>query len=907
MSTVSKNSISSSPHITESIVYSDKSEFQDQIFDSLVRSSHYLFWQSDQEGRFTCLNPAWEKTLGYPLKQMLGKSLEDFQSKEIAKRDKIFFSSLLGGETFNGYETECISRSGSIIYLIIDASPIINAVDGKCVGTQGIAFNLTERKKIEKSVKRSEALLLHSQQVASVGYYIFDIWTSNWTNSPMIDIVFGIDETYNKTMESWMELIHPEDRKEVFDHLYNHVINKHNPFNKEYRVIRKNDGTIRWVHTLGELEFSGNGSPIKLFGTIQDITERKLTEIALTEREARLKSIFRAAPVGIGLIIDNQITEVNERFCEMTGYDRRDILGNSTKIFYSDVLEYKRVDQYSKKQMSKTGIGTVETQWVKKNGTIMNVLLSSSPLDELHLSRGISFTVLDITDYKRADDALAREKERLSVTLRSIADGVIATDTEGKIVLINHAAEQLTGWKQNDCFGMPLSSVFNIIDETSRKPCQNPVQKILQNRNTEKLTTQTILISRDGQERLIENSGAPIRDKNGSIIGIVLVFRDITEKEKLMEAIQNNQRLESLGILAGGIAHDFNNIMSGIFGYIELARDESDNQLVTQYLKEALKAIGRVKGLTQQLLTFAKGGEPVRKTSPLFPFVTETAKFALSGSNVSSITEIHQEIWPCDYDANQLGQVIDNIVINAQQAMPLGGTIFISAKNVIIGNNHPILNKGKYVQISIKDSGIGIPKEILPKIFDPFFTTKQKGSGLGLTTSYSIIHRHRGTIEVQSEPGKGSTFHIFLPASENTLCISSSTNIAFHQGNGRILLVDDEEIILNTVKAMLESMKYSVVCKNEGSSALDLYKNELSFNPFSAIIVDLTIPAGMGGKELVKEIRKTDTEIPVFVSSGYAEDPIMADPKKYGFTGSLSKPFKKSDLMELLDKHLPKK
>ena len=385
------------------------------------------------------------------------------------------------------------------------------------------------------------------------------------------------------------------------------------------------------------------------------------------------------------------------------------------------------------------------------------------------------------------------------------------------------------------------------------EPCSENIAK----QNTEKLTTQTILISRDGQERLIENSGAPIRDaKNGSIIGIVLVFRDITEKEKLMEAIQNNQRLESLGILAGGIAHDFNNIMSGIFGYIELARDESDNQLVTQYLKEALKAIGRVKGLTQQLLTFAKGGEPVRKTSPLFPFVTETAKFALSGSNVSSITEIHQEIWPCDYDANQLGQVIDNIVINAQQAMPLGGTIFISAKNVIIGNNHPILNKGKYVQISIKDSGIGIPKEILPKIFDPFFTTKQKGSGLGLTTSYSIIHRHRGTIEVQSEPGKGSTFHIFLPASENTLCISSSINMAFHQGNGRILLVDDEEIILNTVKAMLESMKYSVVCKNEGSSALDLYKNELSFNPFSAIIVDLTIPAGMGGKELVKEIRK---------------------------------------------------
>ncbi len=907
MSTVSKNNFTSNPHITESIVYNDQPHFQNQTFDSLGRSSHYLFWQSDHEGKFSSLNPAWEKTLGYPIEQILGKSLADFQSKEVANRDKILFSSLLGGETFNGYETECISRSGTTVYLIIDASPIISTADGKCVGTQGIAFNLTERKNIEKSVKRSEALLLQSQQVASVGYYIFDIWTSNWTNSPMIDIVFGTDETHSKTIDSWIDLIHPEDRKEVSDHLYNHVINKHNPFNKEYRIIRKKDGSLRWVHTLGELEFSGNGSPIKMFGTIQDITERKLTEIALTEREARLKSIFRAAPVGIGLIIDNQIIEVNERFCEMTGYDHCDILGGNTQLFYQSVLEYKRVEKNSKKQISKTGIGTVETQWLKKNGIMMNVLLSSSPLDESDLSRGISFTVLDISENKRADDALAREKERHSVTLRSIADGVIATDTEGKVVLINHAAEQLTGWKQSECVGKPLNSVFNIIDVASRKPCQNPVQKVLQNRKTEELTTQTILVSRDGQERLIADSGAPIRDKDGSIIGIVLVFRDITEKERLLEAIQNNQRLESLGILAGGIAHDFNNIMSGIFGYIELARDESNNHLVTQYLKEALKAIGRVKGLTQQLLTFAKGGEPVRKTSTLFPFVAETARFALSGSNVSSVTELPQQIWACDYDANQLGQVIDNIVINAQQAMPLGGTIFISAKNVTLGNSHPILSKGSYVQVSFKDSGIGIPKEILPKIFDPFFTTKQKGSGLGLATSYSIIHRHGGTIEVQSEPGKGSTFNIFLPACQNTLFISSSTDAVSHQGNGRILLVDDEDIILKTVKAMLELMKYSVVCESDGSTALKLYKNELSNNPFSAIIVDLTIPAGMGGKELVKEIRKTDAEIPVFVSSGYAEDPIMADPGKYGFTGSLSKPFRKSDLMELLNKHLPEK
>lgn len=884
-----------------------QNSIQEHVFSSISKSSHYLIWQSDIEGRFTYLNPAWEKTFGFPLQDMLGRTFADFQSKEFAKRDELLFSSLLYGETFDGYETECLNMSGSQITLLIDASPILNS-DGKCIGTQGIAFNLTNRKKIERSVRKSESLLLQSQQVASVGYYIFDIWTGNWTNSPMLDVVFGIDEAYDKTLESWLDIIHPEDRADFTEYLTSKVINQRNPLNKEYRIIRKDDHAVRWVHGLGDLELSGNGSPIKMFGTIQDITERKLAEIALKESEARLKSIFRAAPVGIGLTVDRKIMEFNERLCEMTGYDRSDVIGHSTQIFYPTTQEFERVGINECKQIAGTGISIIETRWVKKDKTVINVLLSSSPLDESDISRGVSFTALDVTDERRAIDALAEEKERLSVTLRSIGDGVIATDTEGNIVLINHVAEELTGWTQDECIGKPLNSVFNIIHEVTRRPCHNPVEKVLQSKQIEELANHTILISRNGQERVIADSGAPIRDKNGEIIGVVLVFRDTTEKEKLLDAIQNNQRIESLGILAGGIAHDFNNIMSGIFGYIDLAKDESTNPVVIQYLKEALKAISRVKGLTQQLLTFAKGGEPIRKTSALFPFVSETARFALSGSNVSCVTELPDHIRHCDYDANQIGQVIDNIVINAQQAMPLGGTIFISAKNIVIGNQHPILSQGSYVRVSFKDHGIGIPKEILPKIFDPFFTTKQKGSGLGLATSYSIINRHGGTIEVESEPGKGSTFHVYMPATEGTLSFNNKVEPITHHGSGRVLLVDDEDIILKTVQAMLESMKYNVICKNEGKAALDFYSKELKNNqPFSAIIVDLTIPAGMGGKELVEEIRKTDPLIPIFVSSGYAEDPIMADPAKYGFTDSLSKPFRKSDLMELLNKHISKK
>lgn len=878
---------------------------QQQFLKNLVDSSFHLIWQTDQTGKLTNLNSRWEKTLGLPLNKIIGHFLSDFQPKEFSDRDNLLFQSLLNGNKIDAYETALIDQTGELIYLLIDAFPLTDENNQKTIGTQGIAIDITDRKISEKTVRRSEALLLRSQQISSVGYYILDIINGNWTNSPVLDEIFGINALFSRTIDSWLSIIHPEYKDEMANHLSKQSFNQHDSFNKEYRIVRPKDDNIRWVHCKGDLEFDNSGNPVKMFGTIQDITERKLVETALKASEDRMKSIFRAAPVGIGLTIDRKIIEINDRFIEMTGYSREEVMGKNTVFLYPSIEEYEKVGSDKYQQIARKGIGSVETQWVKKDGSIIDIILSSSPLDETHIEKGVSFTALDITDKKRTADALAAEKERLAVTLKSIGDGVIATDTEGRIVLINHVAEELTGWKQEECTGLPLKTVFNIIHEITKKPCQSPVEKVLKSNQIEELANHTILISRSGQERIIADSGAPIRDRNGNIIGVVLVFRDTTEKEKLLTAVQNNQRLESLGVLAGGIAHDFNNIMGGVFGYIELAHDEIDSPVAQQYLKEALKAISRVKGLTQQLLTFSKGGEPIRKIAPLFPFISEMSQFALSGSNVSCITETPENLWSCSYDANQIGQVIDNIVINAQQAMPMGGSILISAQNITIKNNHPLLTEGSYVKISFKDHGIGIPKEILCKIFDPFFTTKQKGSGLGLATSYSIINRHGGTIEVESVPGKGTIFHIFLPATESLSIQATTNNNIEHHGEGQILVVDDEEIIQQTMRIMLESMKYKVICVCEGKAALDIYFQELKNNRyFTAIIADLTIPAGMGGKELAEEIRKSDTAIPIIVSSGYADDPIMANPEKYGFTDSLSKPFRKADLVKLLNKHI---
>jgi signal transduction histidine kinase/CheY-like chemotaxis protein len=376
-------------------------------------------------------------------------------------------------------------------------------------------------------------------------------------------------------------------------------------------------------------------------------------------------------------------------------------------------------------------------------------------------------------------------------------------------------------------------------------------------------------------------------------------------KEELQ--MQKMQKLESLGVLAGGIAHDFNNLLGGIFGYIEAANKYSQDDNVSDYLTKTLNTIDRARGLTSQLLTFAKGGAPVKKIAPLFPFIRESVQFILSGSNISCHFDIAEDLWLCDFDKNQIGQLIDNLIINAQQAMPDGGTIEISAKNVTLGKNeHTTLPAGNYVNLSIKDCGTGISKEIQPHIFDPFYTTQKTGHGLGLSTCYSIINRHRGCINVKSEPGKGSTFLVYLVATAEAISSKAPEPSIHHKGSGMILVMDDEKMICEVVGDMLKTLGYSVECKKNGREAIDFFLSETKANrKIVAIILDLTIQGGMGGKEVVKKIREVDTTIPVFVASGYANDTIMANPAKYGFTGSISKPFNTNDIAKLLNKYLP--
>ena len=397
------------------------------------------------------------------------------------------------------------------------------------------------------------------------------------------------------------------------------------------------------------------------------------------------------------------------------------------------------------------------------------------------------------------------------------------------------------------------------------------------------------------------------KDDNGLPTGMVVNLSDITQRKALEAQYEQAQKMESLGTLAGGLAHDFNNLLSGIYGYLDLAQKKNHDPEISDYLTRALNSSERAKNLTHQLLTFSKGGDPVKKVEPLTPFLQETTRFALSGSNISCSFNIAPDMWMCDYDKNQIGQVIDNIVINAHHAMPSGGNIDVAAMNVIVpeNNTRPGLLPGRYVRISISDTGTGIPEKYLPRIFDPFFTTKQKGSGLGLATSYSIVKRHGGIIEVESELGRGSRFHAFIPAASGPFNSQQPTPEKLYKSSGMILIMDDEEMISEMLTAMLETMGFTTSTTSDGQEAVETFKTLTDQNlPVRAVILDLTVPGAMGGKETVREIRKINSAVPVFVASGYSEDAAIANPEDFGFTAALEKPFSILDLSRMLEKHI---
>ncbi len=525
----------------------------------------------------------------------------------------------------------------------------------------------------------------------------------------------------------------------------------------------------------------------------------------------------------------------------------------------------------------------------------------------------------EIRSREQAEKMLAAESERLRVTLQSMGDAVVATNTSGRIVLMNRVAEELTDRTLEESLGCPLQEIFRVTRQgaNANGGTVDPLTWIQGEENSRPEARDLHLELEGGGKRVVTVCGSSIIDSRQQVIGAVLVIRDVTGLRRMEEELARGQKLESVGVLAGGIAHDFNNLLTAIIGNLSLARTiSSPEDPHFRNIEDAEKASLRARELTLQLLTFSRGGSPVKDRVDLNELVRESAGFIARGSNVQLRFTAVDDLWQVQVDRGQIGQVIDNLAINSIQAMPDGGVIDISLENYLPGGQSrlPLSGTKRYVRIGVQDHGRGIDKEHLSRIFDPYFTTKDVGNGLGLAICFSIVNKHDGYITVESEPGEGTVFYVYLPAAAS---VEASTEPGQREqplmaatGGHRVLVMDDEEIVCSVVCQMLEHLGYGAETAGDGEEAIAKYTRAMEQGrPYDMVIMDLTVPGGMGGEEAVGRLLEIDPGARVIVSSGYSSHEAMANYKEFGFAGVVVKPFRINDLgrvlQEVLDQGAP--
>ncbi len=509
-------------------------------------------------------------------------------------------------------------------------------------------------------------------------------------------------------------------------------------------------------------------------------------------------------------------------------------------------------------------------------------------------------------------EKLLTSEQRLRTLINSTPDIICFKDAKGRWLEANDADLKIFSLTDVDYRGKTDSELADFTDPIYRHAfltCEASDETAWQANGISR--KEEVIPQPDGSQKKYDVIKVPIFNTDGSRKGLVVLGRDITERKLAEEELQKMAKLKSVGILAGGIAHDFNNILMGLFGNISIAKLElSEDHPAFKFLSKAEKSMDRATRLTNQLLTFAKGGEPVRKNVPLGTLVRDIVRFDLSGSNVKPIFKLANSLWLADVDKGQMQQVFSNLTINADQAMPDGGHLYITMENEDLSRKSlPGLKPGKYLKVTVKDEGTGIDPKQLGRIFDPYFTTKQAGSGLGLATTYSIINKHGGHIGVESTLGKGTVFTLYLPASEARQLPEARKPVTklLPAQRTKVLVMDDEEMIRDIASQMLKKKGYEVQTAEHGEQAIEMYSQALnSSEPFDAVIMDLTISGGMGGEEAMKKILALDPEARGIVSSGYANDRIMANHTEYGFKDIVSKPYKIDQLREVLNRVLGK-
>lgn len=666
----------------------------------------------------------------------------------------------------------------------------------------------------------------------------------------------------------------------------------------EMRRITKSQKEL-YTYVKGTIVSDEEGHPYGVALTEYNVTELKKTRLALQETEDKYKLLTENISAGIYRSIasaNGTFVEINPAALKMFGFSsKEEALHYTIEELYFHPEDRR---QFQEKINREGNIIGEEYLLKRVDGTPFWCRITAVAIRDNDGNVKYYDGILeDITEKKKTEELIRESEKRYRDLIENLGEGIIVFDGRQEIVLANSAANKIFGLYPESLVGHRLNE---FVDEKNLRKFLENAKLQLDGQETNYDMT---LLHPDNKKSIVTITCSPYYLKESNETGILAVFRDVTRIRMMEEEIIKATKLESLSLLAGGIAHDFNNILTIILGNLSLSKmfiDRNDN--IYKRLEKAENAALRAKDLTLQLLTFSKGGSPVKKVASIKALIEESVNFSLLGSKVKCELSVPNDIWPLEIDEGQISQSLNNLIINAIQAMPEGGHIYLSARNIHLneGNTYS-LPAGKYVRISIEDEGIGIPEENLSKIFDPYFTTKEKGTGLGLSSVYSIIRKHDGNITVESTVGVGTRFDIHLPATEGAVIKPQTDTNVNLKGQGRVLIMDDENEILELAQIMIKSLGYEVVTTKDGNEAIAQYQEALDKKkPFDVVILDLTVRGGMEGKVTLQKLREIDPQVKCIVSSGYSNDPIISEYQKYGFNAYLIKPFKVNDLGKIL-------
>ncbi|MCP3953496.1 MAG: PAS domain S-box protein [Desulfobacterales bacterium] len=898
----------------------------EQRFRDIAEVASDWFWETDSKLRFIYISNRFYEVSSIHPKEVIGKTrlefISDEERKTYPKKWKDHEDDLLNLRSFHNLEYQVRTPDGKPCYIQISGKPYFNE-DGLFLGFRGAGSDITTEKIAEKALKDAKKVLedevnlrtLKLRQEISERKQVEEALRESEAKYRQLfekatDAIFIVEKSSGRYLDAnaaaenltgyaasdLIKMTNREVTPEGVQQRLNRIDSISDTIDFGHVTYIRQDGSKR-IAQLYAVPINDDC----VYGIAQDITEQKQAEEELRKSEEHLQSLFRAAPTGIGVVINRVFHQVNERICEMTGFSQEELVGQSARILYPCDEDYEYVGREKYKQISKHGTGTVETQWKHKNGRIVNVLLSSTPMDLDDLSKGVTFTALDITERKRAEEALHVSHERFLTVLESMDASVNVADMETYEILFMNK-------NMVESFGGDMVGRFcweALRGESG--PCQDCTNSQL----IDEKGVPTGVCSWQGKNPITGkwyiNHNRAIEWPDGHMARLQIAT-DITGLKMMEQQVQQSQKFEAIGTLAGGIAHDFNNLLMGIQGRTSLLSVDFKSGPGLEHIHSIEDYIRKATDLTNQLLGLARGGKYEVKPTDLNELLRNSVNmFSRTKREIQIHTKMVSGPLVVEVDQGQIDQVLLNLYVNAWQAMPKVGDLYLQTQIVDIDDSFIKsynAKPGRYALASVTDTGVGMKQDIQQQIFDPFFTTKEKGrgTGLGLASAYGIIKNHNGIITVDSEVDHGTTFNIYLPLSDKTPCDEVSIEGDLVNGTENLLLVDDENMILDVGQAMLKKLGYHVLVADSGQKALDTI--QIEGDDIDLVILDLIMP-GMDGGAVFDCIKEIFPYMPVMLSSGYAINGQANKIMQKGCNGFIQKPFNISKLSkkvrEILD------